>query len=908
MANNGWTNKNSGRNGAYAVYVPTSGVTKNTQIFVFSCNPHNYNLEWLEYVKKKQREHPENIYMVIPSIQDSDTSTAQQYTNDLIKIMNKYDIPSTNINMFSWSNGNKGSSALATSLNGKGYTIGKFVNVFGNFDGSHSNGFFSSFKTGTSSAFPYIYIDDGSNHTSYAGAGSTFSTFQKKCDDYIIVKVKNPESHNFYRADKKYNFVDLFLAGEDLSNSVTITRYVNGVAQKMSYDEFVKLVNTGTLESLYEKNKELHDFSQYFNGGPGDTLGSNLAFVSNSMDGITGKITQHQDVNYSKGSDNEAKIIGSMYTAANYYGAVTNILYGNLAAEANAVYAIANAIYKMDGCASVIAEGSLTNGVKNLYNPSGLNSELAQLEKATSELYDTAKSAVLANGRYEELTKILGESTEAGKVGKISISALESAINNVVPALNNEVSQALGLKQGVADFMSGIGSSNILSGGVWDNVKTNMQNYSNLLDANMKSADFISESIKTAMGMVVKYVQNAESAISAVSSTEYGGLVSAGELDDSKLSELQTAITEMETKITEQEATIAKMEAETEEICEEIGTTADGLPNKNCRTEKKYTEEELKPYKEQLEKYKQIKETLNNYKGVLEGLAPVVQAAQEIINQSIDQVKNMYENPVTDSQGNQTFVADFKLDLSPYSSYIDTNTNYKQLIDDYYDKLNPKPVETPADETPADEESGDPDDDYTGGPGGPGGPSTPEVPTDAPTEAPTETPTEIPTEEPTEAPTETPTEKPTETPTEAPTETPTVAPTEAPIVPTEAPVEKPPRRHGGGGSSKKPGTETKPIDPIIVTEPVTEIETVPEEPLIDEYEEEFYSEPEIIEILDPVEEIEKPTPQPKKTPTAKIMGIASGVGLIVGAAALGAHSIIKNKEDDDDYEGYGYDK
>ena len=163
----GWFQETCAQNGsmAYSVYIPPSGVNANTKIHVFSCNPHDYGTTWFEYVRKHQ--DPNCVYMVIPSIQDGGSSQAAAnfFAKRLLSITNEYHIPTENINMYSWSNGNKGISAIASSLNGKGYTIGKFINVFGNFDGSNSGNFFSNFKTGKSAAFPYIYINDGSNHT-----------------------------------------------------------------------------------------------------------------------------------------------------------------------------------------------------------------------------------------------------------------------------------------------------------------------------------------------------------------------------------------------------------------------------------------------------------------------------------------------------------------------------------------------------------------------------------------------------------------------------------------------------------------------------------------------------------------------------------------------------------------------
>ena len=52
----------------------------------------------------------------------------------------------------------------------------------------------------------------------------------------------------------------------------------------------------------------------------------------------------------------------------------------------------------------------------------------------------------MAGGRYEELSGILGTSSSAGSVGKISIGALNSAVNAIVPNLNSEVEKANGLK------------------------------------------------------------------------------------------------------------------------------------------------------------------------------------------------------------------------------------------------------------------------------------------------------------------------------------------------------------------------------------------------------------------------------------------------------------------------------
>ena len=56
----------------------------------------------------------------------------------------------------------------------------------------------------------------------------------------------------------------------------------------------------------------------------------------------------------------------------------------------------------------------------------------------------------------------------------------------------------------------------------------------------------------------------------------------------------------------------------------------------------------------------------------------------------------------------------------------------------------------------------------------------------------------------------------------------------------------------------------------------------------------------------PVDEIKES--QPKTNSAMKSLGIAAGIGLAVGASALGAHTLMKSKEDDEDEEDYDYDE
>ena len=391
-------------------------------------------------------------------------------------------------------------------------------------------------------------------------------------------------------------------------------------------EELREISSSNYMDVLLEKyGSSLADFADHFKSGTNNTLASNLCYVSDSMNNIKGQITEHTDMNYS-GSEGEAAIVGAMYSAANYYGTVTNTLYGNLSAEADAVYAIANTIFKMDQSAATMSETTLTDGIKGMYNSTSadMTAALTNLRDTSAKLYDTAKTAVTANGRYDSLSTILTNSPTPGSVGKISIASLESAVDAIVPVLDEGVAEAQALKASVSDFISGIGTSNILQGNIWDEVKTNMLNYENLLDCNMTASQNISDAIKIAMSAVVQYIEGAESSIAAVEGTDYAGFASSGELDDSKLPEISRTIESISKAIDDLDERIAQIEA--------ANAACEAAPKpKSC------TITDTSGMRATLEKYKADKEVLETYKGVLEGFAAVVADAQQLINDVIEE-------------------------------------------------------------------------------------------------------------------------------------------------------------------------------------------------------------------------------------------------------------------------------
>ncbi len=695
---------------------------------------------------------------------------------------------------------------------------------------------------------------------------------------------KLPKTYN-YRGEKLnlvYDFVEHYVD----ENGVERTRKLTG---KQLQDK-VKELYAKSLEDIRSQHDNLRDFAAAFSNGESSTLASNLSFVSNAMDEITGKITSHNDLNYQKGSSNEAGVIGALYSSANYYGSVTNELYKNLTNEANAVYAIANAIYKMDACAAVIGETSLTDGVKGLFNSSSISTEVDRLKAASADLFNNAKKAASAAGRFNELSNILGSPITAGGVGKISVTALESAINAIIPSLNSEVEKATGLKSSVDSFMSGIGASNMLQGGAWDEVKSNMASYQNLLDCNVKASEFISDTLKTAMGIIVDYM---------------GEDV---ELDDSKLPELKTEFDELIKKIDEMNAELSRMKS-----CTNPGATHTTTDPETGEPQYQqdpptpcYTDGEISAYASKIIEQEDIKQQLEEDIKKLEGLAPIVEQAQNIINDAISQVKNMYENPVKDANGNETFVADFKLDLSAYG--IDTDKDFKKIVDDYYNKLNPK-------EPPTEEEQDTPDTEYnpttsgSRGGGGGGGAPTPKLDDILGSEG-METAFEVATEMPStyiEVTSEVVSEVPTETYEEVITEQPEIQ------IIDDTPTEEVPINTKKNKIYKNPNYSNYNKN---VTKEEVPIINIPDENVVDTdsyYETPIYK-PQKISSADLSQANEimnniQPNAQEenKVVNTLKTMGIATGISAALGASAVGIYKAI-NDTDEEEEKDTGYDK
>ena len=652
---------------------------------------------------------------------------------------------------------------------------------------------------------------------------------------------------------------------------------------------------------VVEKISEKGSLAKYATENPGNrgdgTLGSNLSTVYDSMQEIKGKITEHTELNHTATSNREAALIGAMYGATNFYGNVTDALYGKLSAEADAIYDIANTIYQMDEVLSstsgLLASKDLSND-QGIFDRAKFSEQINALQAASDSLKAGTQEAIAQarlkyNDALDSLTKTF--STDGtSKPGIVSMDAIKSAVSAIVPALNEEVAKADGLLTSVDGFMSKIGGENMLKGGVWEDVATNMQNFENLLKLNKDAANELSTRIKTAMGWIESYMSK----------------IGATEVDTDKLGDLKIELQRAKDHLAELEAS--------KRMVDDYGT--DPETGKSVKTG-----EHQEPPQSEIDAAAKLVEETEKKVTDIEGLIQIMNKAQEYIAECVEQINAAYADPVAYTEGNLNFES--KVDIQPLidSGLIDGSTDYSKLIDDYYAKIKAEEAEQqPPEETATSPEAGatepkatEPDDDDDdNGPHDWGGGGSPDPEPTPKTEPKTETLTEAPTTPVTEPVTEAPTTPTTETPTEQPTNPGTETPTSGPENETQP---------GGGGTNKKPkpsgGTNKKPKDPNSETKPEeaeiidTQDEILTDPGYVEPEIEDDYFEPSIDEEPVPIDldPIEIPTETvPKQGNGLKTMGIAAGIGLAVGASALGAHTIMKSKEDDYEEDDYGYEK
>jgi len=282
--------------------------------------------------------------------------------------------------------------------------------------------------------------------------------------------------------------------------------------------------------------------------------------------------------------------------------------------------------------------------------------ELERMKAATDSLRLTmSQEALSAGGRYDALMDTLGINLTPGKAGKLSVSDIKQAISAITPTLDSEIDRAKSLASGVSDFISGMGG--MLQGGVWDNVKSNLSSYQDLLEVSAEAAQFLKDTLETAMGMIVDYMGDYE------------------ELDDTDLEEKKQALLELRNALeAAKDAYQAALSCvpRMPEYDTEGHMTAPGVV---CP--------DISSLKAALDAAQVAFDEMQELVTKLEGLAEVLEAVEELIADAIAQIRAAYADPTGFIQSNQGF--ECHVDLSQYG--IDPDKDYKQIFNDFINSI-----------------------------------------------------------------------------------------------------------------------------------------------------------------------------------------------------------------------------
>ncbi len=408
------------------------------------------------------------------------------------------------------------------------------------------------------------------------------------------------------------------------------------------------------------------------------TISSDLDYVTDAMNSLVAYINPDGELEYySQAGD--AGLYGAMYDATNYYKGINNTLYSLISAEASTVSTIAYGYEALDKAAQEQAITAVSSPDYSGYHSSSGSSKSSQsstvqgmtageILSSTQGLIDQTRSAATST-KYNKVSTFLGENIQPGKVGKINVSNLTSTMNNVISTLEQDAQTCTDMIESIDSFTDEIKSNGKLKGESWKKVKGNLKTYKSLLNASIDAAEFLANVMETAKLMIEEF------------------LYPDTELDDSKLPELEEKLKEIKALIAELLEKISQMIASQREVCdyEIINLSKKKKYEKptNCHLEP--TDEEIAEIKSSITMYEEQEKELEKEIKRLKEFAIVVNEAQKLIDDAIDQVKNTFENPTKDKNGNYEFNSNYALDLSAYG--LAAGTASGDFLSEYMDAI-----------------------------------------------------------------------------------------------------------------------------------------------------------------------------------------------------------------------------
>ena len=516
--------------------------------------------------------------------------------------------------------------------------------------------------------------------------GLIVGLLSKQSDTKFVEKLKEARKNNIEVLLLNYNLVDengisVELSKEDL-DSINIENEIlknkgsittnTGKTVYISDVEYYTLDDSGNIIKKDKSNDNYEDYYSYLDtdtnslilNETGEVISSDFDFVNESMESLVLKLDVGNKLKYAS-KDGEAGLLESIHDISEYYKNILAELFDKLYSEAGAISSIADAYSGLDmyasGMASNLTGDGYYDGGGGSYSPSQraatTNINADEVRAKTKTAIEAVKAS--ANSEtFDKITNFLGTNIEAGKIGIVNVNDLGSSIDNVVKSLEKDSASSTAALGDLNAFMQQIGSDKTLSGTSWENVKLDCETYKSLLNLSIESSEYLTAVLKTAQQMISDF------------------LYPDTELDDRVLPTLEASLEKVIAEITRLSAQLAQMKASQHLVTE---TDKDGNVISSYLDP---SDADIQAVADSIKEYEAQQKELEAEIKRINDFAVVVNNAQKMINDSVDQIKTAFANPTKGTQGNETFSANFTLDLSTYG--IMEGTKSKDLIEAYY--------------------------------------------------------------------------------------------------------------------------------------------------------------------------------------------------------------------------------
>lgn len=435
-------------------------------------------------------------------------------------------------------------------------------------------------------------------------------TMSKYGGNALIIEYDRPMDHPFklnYFIDD--NALDWMANKTDFGNGTrgfSVYKFDNGVQQEvvLTDDEIKALLKTtGSYGSNYKINLSYDDLSKLNSGGSLSVVASNVVNVIDGINEICDGMNKSTALlsPSSQSFESTTSIPGSISSAQNVYLGMSSDLLSSLNKELDLIQSIAQTYYDMDNSLASSAS-SLSGGVS-----SNINSQLLSIANS-----DITSSITFNKSFYFDMLS-------TGKSGKVVKSELEALVSGgslsgvLHENFESERKSANDIKTAISNFTSNIGSS--LQGEAWNKVKEKLFEYNSLMDKRIDSAEKLELAITEAINLILQYMEDYD------------------ELDDTKFQELKDEIELIKRNINK---------------CEEIYNATHEVKTKDDKgKEKKYTEytysvDARNQAKKYIQEANEKLELINKELVKLEGLSEIINQAQDIINQALNEIYSSY--------------------------------------------------------------------------------------------------------------------------------------------------------------------------------------------------------------------------------------------------------------------------